>query len=213
MLLRSRLPLISSLLVPLLLIPLLLSLAGCVTFEQAPLPLTCDARLAGRWLPIANNAGEAAKLTADDYAMVDGQCHATISMSQTADTPARKAEVQASGFELGDEHYLVVGEKDLTRLFAGTETASANRIPGSSVTLVRYRIEDDILKLETIDVDTVKRMVDQKELSATTQDRLNYVIPGDEAQLREVLLTHPGLFGQGQAPPMTMRRAPATAKP
>ena len=197
----------------LLLIPLLLSLAGCVTFEKAPLPLACDARLEGRWLPIANSAEEAAKLTTDDYATVDGQCHATLSMSQTADKPARKAEVQASGFELGGEHYLVLGESDLTRLFAGTDMVSPDRVPGTSVTLVRYRIEGDILKLETIDVDTVKRMVDQKELSARTQDQLNYVIPGDEALLREVLLKHPGLFGQGQAPPMTMRRAPAMDKP
>lgn len=198
---------------PLLLVPMLLSLAGCVTFEKAPLPLACDARLEGRWLPIANSAEEAAKLTADDYAVVDGQCHATISMSQTADKPARKAEVQASGFELGGEHYLALGEKDLTRLFAGTDTASADRVPGTSVTLVRYRIDGDILKLETIDVDTVKRMVEQKELSARTQDQLNYLIPGDEAQLREVLLKHPGLFGQGQAPPMTMRRAPVADSP
>ena len=197
----------------LLLIPLFLSLAGCVTFEKAPLPLACDARLEGRWLPIANSAEEAAKLTDDDYAAVDGQCHATISMSQAADKPARKAEVQASGFELGGEHYLALGEEDLARLFAGTGTASAGRTPGTSVTLVRYRIEGDMLKLETIDVDTVKRMVEQKELSARTQDQLNYVIPGDEARLREVLLGHPGLFGQGKAPPMNMRRAPAVDKP
>jgi len=77
----------------LLLAPPLFSLAGCVTFAQAPLPLACDARLQGRWLPIANNAAEAAKLTADDYAVVDGQCHATVSMSQDADKPARKAEL------------------------------------------------------------------------------------------------------------------------
>ena len=197
----------------LLLVPLFLSLAGCVTFERAPLPLTCDARLQGRWLPIANSAEEAAKLTVDDYAAVDGQCHATLSMSQSDDKPTRRAEVQASGFELGGEHYLALGEKDLTHLFAGNDATSADRIPGPSVTLVRYRIEDDILKLETIDVDTVKRMVDQHELSASTRDQLNYVIPGDEARLREVLLKHPGLFGPGQSPPMTLRRAPATETP
>ena len=192
----------------LLLAPPLLSLAGCVTFAQAPLPLACDARLQGRWLPIANNAAEAAKLTADDYAVVDGQCHATVSMSQDADKPARKAELQASGFELGDAHYLALGEKDLVELFAATG-AAAGRAPGSSVTLVRYRIDGDTLTLETIDTDTVKRMVDQHRLSARAPDQLNYVITGDEAQLRDVLLQHPELFGQGQSPPMTMRRAPA----
>ncbi|MEO6103759.1 MAG: hypothetical protein ABIP44_09005 [Pseudoxanthomonas sp.] len=197
----------------LLLLPLLLSLIGCVTFERAPLPLACDARLEGHWLPVANNPGEAAKLTAEDHATVNGQCHATISMSQAAGKPARKAEVQVSGFELGDEHYLVLGEKDLTRLFAGSDKISPDRVPGNSVTLVRYRIAGDTLKLETIDTDTVKRMVEGHELSATTQDQLNYVIPGDEAQLREVLLKHPALFGQGRAPPMTMRRAPATDRP
>ena len=197
----------------LLLVPLFLSLTGCVTFERAPLPLACDARLEGRWLPIANSAEEAAKLTADDYAVVDGRCHATVSMSQSADKPARKAELQASGFELGGEHYLALGEKDLSELFAGTNTASTDRTPDSSVTLVRYRIEGDILKLETIDVDTVKRMVDQHGLSARTQDQINYVIAGDEARLRDVLLKHPGLFAQGQAPPMTLRRAPATDRP
>ena len=196
-----------------LLIPLLLSLAGCVTFEKSPLPLACDARLEGRWLPVANSPEEAAKLTADDYAAVDGQCRATLSMSQTADKPARKAEVQASGFELGGEHYLVLGEKDLARLFAGADTVSPDRAPGTSVTLVRYRIEGDILKLETIDVDTVKRMVNQHQLSAEAPDQINYVIRGDEAQLRDVLLGHPGLFGQGPSPPMTMRRAPATDNP
>ena len=197
----------------LLLAPLLLSLAGCVTFEKAPLPLTCDARLQGRWLPIANSAEEAAKLTTDDYAMVDGQCHAMVSMSQSADKPARKAELQASGFELGGEHYLALDEKDLTRLFAGADTVSPDKTPGTGIALVRYRIVDDILKLETIDVDTVKRMVEQHQLSARTQNQHNYVIAGDEAQLRDVLLKHPALFGQGQAPPMTLRRAPATDRP
>lgn len=197
----------------LLLVPLLLSLAGCVTFEKAPLPLTCDARLEGRWLPIANSAEEAAKLTADDYAAVDGRCHATLSMSQAADKPARKAEMQASGFELGGEHYLALGEKDLAQLFASTDATSPGRTAGTSLTLVRYRIEGDILKLETIDVDTVKRMIEQHQLSAETRDQLNYTISGDEAQLRDVLLKHPGLFAQGQSPPMTLRRAPALETP
>lgn len=201
----------------LLLVFLLLSPGGCVTFERAPLPLACDARLQGHWLPIANNAEEAAKLTADDYAAVDGQCRATLSMSQTADKPARKAEVQASGFELDGEHYLALGEQDLAQLFAGSDAASpdqpARTGASTAVALVRYRIEGDILKLEPIDVDTVKRMIDQHQLAAKTQDQLNYVIPGDETQLREVLRKHPGLFGQGQAPPMTMRRAPVADRP
>jgi hypothetical protein len=197
----------------LLLVPLLLVLSGCVTFERTPLPLACDARLQGLWLPIANTAGEAAKLTAEDYAAVDGQCRATLSMSQAGGQPARKAEVQAWGFELDGEHYLALGEKDLARLFTGDDAASPGRPAGTAVNLVRYRIQDDILKLETIEVDTVKRMIEQQELSANTQDQLNYVIPGDEARLREVLRRHPELFGQGQTPPMTMRRAPAVENP
>ncbi|MEO8366793.1 MAG: hypothetical protein ABI538_11350, partial [Pseudoxanthomonas sp.] len=53
--------------------------------------------------------------------------------------------------------------------------------------------------------------VDQHQFSAVTQDSLNSVIRGDDAQLRDVLLRHPALFGQGETPPMTLRRAPATA--
>ncbi|MEO8366203.1 MAG: hypothetical protein ABI538_08355, partial [Pseudoxanthomonas sp.] len=184
----------------LLLVPLFLPLASCVTFEKAPLPLTCDTRLEGRWLPIANDAEDAAKLTVDDYAVVDGQCHATLSMSQSADKRARKAELNASGFELGGEHYLALGEKDLAELFSGIDRASPGKTPGTSVALVRYLIEGDILKLETIDRETVKRMVDQHQFSAVTQDSLNYLIRGDDAQLRDVLLRHPALFGQGEAP-------------
>ncbi|HET6783799.1 MAG TPA: hypothetical protein VFH12_08190, partial [Pseudoxanthomonas sp.] len=93
----------------LMLLPLLLG--GCVVFERPPAPLTCDARLEGRWLPIANSPEEAAKLTQDDYALVDARCHATVSMSQIGSNPASKAEIEVSGFELGGEHYFVLTEE------------------------------------------------------------------------------------------------------
>ncbi len=189
-------------------------LAGCVTFERLPAPLACDSRLEGRWLPVANTPGEAAKLTSDDYATVDAQCLATLSMSQTANKPASKAQMRVSGFELGGEHYLALGENDLALLFTGaTAPASPTAKPGTGITLVRYRIQGDLLRLNMIDTDTVRQMVEHRKFPASTPDQLNYVIPGDEAQLRAVLLNNPGLFEQGDAPPMGLRRAPAEGAP
>lgn len=194
------------------LVVLSVSLAACVTFERAPAPLSCDARLQGRWLPVANSPEEAAKLTGDDYAAVDADCEAVISMSQTAEKPASKAQVRLAGFELGEAHYLALEERDLARLFTGTETDKP-ATPPTGVTLVRYRIEGDVLTLNMIAVETARQMIERHALAGTTSDQLNYVITGDEAQLRKVLLEHPDLFKQGDAPPMKMRRAPAEPAP
>lgn len=193
----------------LMLLPLLLG--GCVVFERPPAPLTCDARLDGRWLPIANSPEEAAKLTQDDYALVDAQCHATVSMSQIGSNPASKAEIEVSGFELGGEHYFVLTEESVAQLFArgSAGLAQETKLPSTAVTLVRYRIEGDVLTLATVDADTVKKMSEERGLKATALDEFNYLIPGDEATLRKVLLDHPELFGKSGSPPMKMRRAAA----
>lgn len=193
----------------LLLLPLWLS--GCVVFERAPAPLACDARLEGRWLPIANTPEEAAKQTAEDYALVDARCHATVSMSQVGNNPASKAEIEVSGFELGGEHYFVLNEESVARLFArgSAGLAQETKLPSTAVTLVRYRIEGDVLTLATVDPDTVKKMIEQRRLSATALDQFNYLIPGDEATLRDVLLGHPELFEKSDSPPMKMKRAAA----
>ena len=193
----------------LLLLPLWLS--GCVVFERAPAPLACDARLEGRWLPIANTPEEAAKQTAEDYALVDARCHATVSMSQIGNNPASKAEIEVSGFELGGEHYFVLSEESVARLFArgSAGLAQETKLPSTAVTLVRYRIEGDVLTLATVDPDTVEKMIEQRRLSATALDQFNYLIPGDEATLRDVLLAHPELFEKSDSPPMKMKRAAA----
>lgn len=193
-----------------LLLMLPLWLGGCVVFERPPAPLACDARLEGRWLPVANSAEEAAKLTQNDYAIVDAQCHATVSMSQIGGNPASKAEIEVTGFELGGERYFALNEQSITRLFARGSAADApqeKKLPPAAVALVRYRIEGDVLTMATVDADTVKKMSDERGLKATALDEFNYVIPGDEATLREVLLAHPGLFGKSGSPPMKMRRA------
>lgn len=191
----------------LLLLPLWLS--GCVVFERAPAPLACDARLEGRWLPIANTPEEAAKQTAEDYALVDARCHATVSMSQIGGNPSSKAEIEVSGFELGGEHYFVLTEESVAQLFArgSAGLADENKLPPTAVTLVRYRIEGDALTLATVDPDTVKKMSEQRRLRATALDQFNYLIPGDEATLRDLLLAHPELFEKGGSPPMRMKRA------
>lgn len=191
----------------LLLLPLWLS--GCVVFERAPAPLACDARLEGRWLPIANTPEEAAKQTAEDYALVDARCHATVSMSQIGSNPASKAEIEVSGFELGGEHYVVLTEESVAQLFArgSAGLAQETKLPSTAVTLVRYRIEGDVLTLATVNPDTVEKMIEQRRLRANALDQFNYLIPGDEATLRAVLLAHPELFEKSDSPPMRMKRA------
>jgi hypothetical protein len=194
----------------LLLLLLPLWLGGCVVFERPPAPLACDARLEGRWLPIANSAEETAKLTQDDYALVDARCHATVSMSQIGGKPGSKTEIDVPGFELGGERYFALNEQSITRLFARESAADApqeKKLPPDAVVLVRYRIEGDVLTLATADPDTVKKLSDERSLRATALDQFNYLIPGDEAALREVLLAHPALFGKSASPPMKMRRA------
>lgn len=198
----------------LMLLPLLLG--GCVVFERPPAPLACDARLEGRWLPIANSTEEAAKLTQDDYAVVDARCHATVSMSQVGGNPASKAEIEVPGFELGGERYVALNEESIARLFArGTaaDTPQEKKLPPAAVTLVRYRIEGDVLTLATVDADTVKKMIEERGLKATALDQFNYVIPGDEATLRKVLLAHPELFEKSDSPPMRMKRASGEPAP
>lgn len=197
-----------------MLLPLWLS--GCVVFERPPAPLSCDARLEGRWLPIANNAEEAAKLTQDDYAVVDAQCHVTVSMSQAGGSPASKTEIEAPGFELQGERYFALDEQSISRLFARGSSADApqeKKLPAAAVALVRYRIEGDVLTLDTVDSDTVKNLIDKRGLRATALDQFNYVIPGDEAALRKVLLDYPELFGKSGSPPMKMRRAIGRSTP
>ncbi|SDQ25416.1 hypothetical protein [Pseudoxanthomonas sp. CF125] len=197
----------------LMLLPLLLG--GCVVFERPPAPLACDARLEGRWLPIANTPEEAAKQTAEDYALVNAQCHATVSMSQIGSNPASKAEIEVSGFELGGEHYFVLTEESVAQLFArgSAGLAQGARLPSTAVTLVRYRIEDNVLTLATVDADTVKKMSEARGLRAKALDEFNYLIPGDEATLRKVLLAHPELFENSDSPPMRMKRAAGEPAP
>jgi hypothetical protein len=197
----------------LLLLPLWLS--GCVVFERAPAPLACDTRLEGRWLPIANTPEEAAKQTTEDYALVDAQCHATVSMSQIGSNPASKAKIEVSGFELGGEHYFVLTEESVAQLFAqgSASLAQENKLPSTAVTLVRYRIEGDVLTLATVDPDTVKKMTEQRRLNATALDQFNYLIPGDEATLRDVLLADPELFEKSNSPPMRMKRVVGGSAP
>jgi hypothetical protein len=196
-----------------MLLPLLLG--GCVVFERPPAPLACDVRLEGRWLPIANSTEEAAKLTQDDYAVVDARCHATVSMSQVGGNPASKAEIEVSGFELGGEHYFVLTEESVAQLFArgSASLAQETKLPSTAVTLVRYRIKDNVLTLATVDADTVKKMSEGRGLRVKALDEFNYLIPGDEATLRKVLLAHPELFEKSDSPPMRMKRASGEPAP
>ena len=41
-------------------------LAGCVMFEQAPAPLTCDPALVGHWIPLPDSPQDRVPLGKDD---------------------------------------------------------------------------------------------------------------------------------------------------
>ena len=209
--------------VPMRFFPILLGaacLAGCVSFERAPAPLACDARLEGRWVPIANTAEESASLTKDDYAQVDPQCRVTLSFSQTNSRPLRTVQVDARGFSLDGQHYLAIGDADITRLLAQSMPQDRDpprelkdRTPTQAVTLVRYRIEGDVFSFTMIDYDTAEKLMKEGVLAANNADPLNYQFTGDDAYLLGILRKHPELFKQDPKMPMSMRRAPVEASP
>ena len=45
-------------------------LTGCVMFEQAPAPLTCDPDLLGRWIPLPDSPQDRVPLGKDDPAQL-----------------------------------------------------------------------------------------------------------------------------------------------
>lgn len=195
-------------------------LAACVTFERAPAPLTCDTRLTGRWVPIANSEEESAGLTQDDYAQVDPQCRVMFSFSQTSSRPLRTLHVDARGFSLDGQHYLALSDADVARLLA--QSVSQHREPSpeakdstpiQAVTLVRYRIEGDVFSFALLDYDVVERLVKEKALDASTPDQVTFQLKGNDEYLRGILRKYPELFKQDPKLTLSMRRAAVEPAP
>ena len=79
-------------------------LAGCVMFEQAPAPLTCDPALVGHWIPLPDSPQDRVPLGKDDYADVDATCHVRLRDNNRQDEPG----FDALGFEVDGDRYLEV---------------------------------------------------------------------------------------------------------
>ena len=205
------------------LFPILLvcaGLAGCVTFERVPAPLTCDTRLVGRWLPMANSEEEKATLTKDDYVQVDPQCKAMFSFSQTSSRPLTTLQVDARGFTLEGQHYLALSEADVARLLAQGMSIDgqpprepADHTPTEAVTLLRYRIEEDVFSYAMIDYAMVEKLVKEKSLDADALDQVSINLKCDDEHLLGILRQYPELFKQDPKMTMTLRRAPVEAGP
>ena len=185
-------------------------LAGCVMFEQAPAPLTCDPALVGRWIPLPDSPQDRVPLGKDDYADVDATCHVRLRDNNRQDEPG----FDALGFEVDGDRYLALGFKELEGLF-GTGKAAAPPIPkgmpAGAVTLLKYRIHDDTLQIAMLDTVAIMQRVQQGGLKARETDASTYLFEGSPAQLRDLLRRHPELFDafDGKAKTLRMRRAKA----
>lgn len=114
-----------------LLVPGMLALAACVTFERTPVAtLDCDPALAGHWRPVADGAPDRPVDIAADCTMRwpedDGGTFVTT----------------LAGFALDGERYLVFSPAAADRLINEHGQLEA-QVPKHDVLLVRYRIEGD----------------------------------------------------------------------
>lgn len=185
-------------------------LAGCVMFEQAPAPLTCDPALVGHWIPLPDSPQDRVPLGKDDYADVDATCHVRLRDNNRQDEPG----FDALGFEVDGDRYLALGFEELEGLFGtGKEAAPPipKGMPAGAVTLLKYRIHDDTLQIAMLDTVAIMQRVQQGGLKARETDASTYLFEGSPAQLRDLLRRHPELFDafDGKAKTLRMRRAKA----
>jgi len=183
-------------------------LAGCVMFEHAPAPLACDPALVGRWIPLPDSAQDRIPLGKDDYAEVDAACRVRLHDDGRADSP----QFAALGFELEGDRYLALGFSELEGLF-GTGKAATPPIPkgmpAGAVTLLKYRIHDDILQIAMLDTVDIMQRVQDGSLKAREVDASTYLFEGRPERLRTLLQAEPGLFDtfDGRDKTLRMRRA------
>ncbi len=179
-------------------------LGACVMFEQPPAPLACDPALVGRWIPLPDSPQDRVPLGKDDYADVDATCRVRLHDAARADAP----QFDALGFELDGERYLAMGFKDMEGLF-GTGRAAAppipDGVPAGAVTLLKYRIRDDILQIAMPDTVDIMQRVQQGSLKAREADASTYVFEGSPEQLRRLLQAEPALFDAFDGPDRTLR--------
>lgn len=136
---RPLLPLLALLLVA------LLALAGCVSFERAPVSrLSCDTALAGQWRTVAMGPSDRPIRVAADCTMQwpedDGGTYVT----------------RLEGFVLGDQRYLVFTPDVADRLMSAEGDVSRRATPGS-VLLARYRVDGDEARVWLADLEELRR--------------------------------------------------------
>jgi hypothetical protein len=186
------------------------SLTGCVMFAQPPAPLTCDADLVGRWIPLPDSPQDKVPLGKDDHADVDAQCHVRLRDSAKTAQP----EFDALGFTLDDQRYLALGFKELDGLFAAsaqTPPTESKGMPASAVTLIKYRIRGDELEIAVLDVVQVMQRIEQGTLKARETDTSTYLFEGGPKKLQALLAANPDLFDEFGGKDKTLRMRRATA--
>ncbi len=188
-------------------------LSGCVMFEQPPAPLACDPALVGRWIPLPDSPQDKVPLGKDDHADIDARCHVRLRDNTRTDEPA----FDALGFEIDGERYLALGFDELEGLFATGKTTPPppKGMPAGAVTLLKYRIRDDILQIAMLDTAAIMQRVQQGTLKARETDASTYLFEGRPEQLRDLLRRHPELFDafDGNAKTLRMRRVKSGASP
>jgi hypothetical protein len=123
----------------------LLVLAGCVSFERAPVSeLRCDTALAGHWRAVAMGPSDRTIRVAADCTMQWPE--------DNGDTYVTRLE----GFALGDQRYLVFTPEVADRLMSA-EGDIRRRATAGSVLLARYRIDGDEARVWLADLEAVRR--------------------------------------------------------
>lgn len=178
-------------------------LAGCVTFEHAPVArYRCDPALTGQWQTIKTD-----RLARPIEVDRDCRVRWPLDDGQVYDTRLRS-------FAFGDDRYLAFTPDEVDTLMK-MEGNLAEAAPAESVILVRYRIEGDDIRVWLADADAV---LAEDARSGTTARRMDESIVHVEGSRRDTrtLLRERGdvLFrAQSEAGTSRFRRVAAEIAP
>ena len=180
---------------------LLLSACESTSFQAAPFAeAQCDPALNGNWRPVDDQTGRA-----DDVELqIDSRCQILFTETKNGEHRDGKPVTAHIGND-GDNHYLWVDAAWVVTRFDLKQT-----LPAGDVFVVRYRIENGQLVLQSTDNRTIAhRIIDGKfpgEVRRIDGDLRNRMLaPIDVAVLRE-----PGFFAKEET---RLRREPAGSAP
>lgn len=179
-------------------------------FERAPMALSCDPDLVGRWLPLPAEGQQDTPLGPDDYAQVQPGCRALLSDAVNK----QSSQFNALGFRDGEHRYLAFGRQDLDSLFrAMPEPPHTAELAPEAVFLTRYRIQDDVLEVALPNLVQVMGGMAELTVAADPAQPTVRMFEGTPDELLALLRQHPDLFDEFErtAKVLRMRRAPAAA--